>query len=124
MDTRVSRSDPILVIAPSRPVTAVGISATRTPDDHPKFAGVRSIRPQRDGQRFGVSFFFPTAFIQRITPMRETWTARDTIAAQLPGLRIEATVQAVVGIDVCDVSQRTIDRAIARSKTPRVEYVD
>ena len=36
----------------------------------------------------------------------------------------ETTVQAVAGIDVCDISQRTIDGAIARSKTPRVDYVD
>jgi len=36
----------------------------------------------------------------------------------------DATVQAVAGIDICDMSQRTIDRAIARSKTPRVDYVD
>jgi len=35
-----------------------------------------------------------------------------------------ATVQAVAGIDICDMSQRTIDRAMARSKTPRVDYVD
>jgi TonB family protein len=36
----------------------------------------------------------------------------------------DATVQAVAGLDICDTSQRTIDRAMARSKTPRVEYVD
>jgi TonB family protein len=36
----------------------------------------------------------------------------------------DATVQAVAGIDICAMSQRTIDRAMARSKTPRVEYVD
>ena len=35
-----------------------------------------------------------------------------------------ATVQAVARIHICDISQRTIDRALARSKTPRVDYVD
>ena len=36
----------------------------------------------------------------------------------------EATVQAVARIQICDMSQGTIDRALARSKTPRVGYID
>ena len=36
----------------------------------------------------------------------------------------KATVQAVARVPLCEVSQRTIDRAHARSKTPGVHYVD
>jgi len=35
-----------------------------------------------------------------------------------------STVQAIAGIHICDMSQETIDKALARSKTPPVGYID
>jgi TonB family protein len=35
-----------------------------------------------------------------------------------------STVQALARVRICDVTQEIIDRAVARSKTPRVSYID
>ena len=59
----------------------------------------------------------------RVAPVHEFCPKAVLVRAAERIVR-RSTVQAVAGVDVCAISQKAVDTAISRSKTPPLHYID